>query len=110
MCLQETVALKFFIDRQAFYMEKQITTSTFLQGSVMQTHFAANADETCCLPSGYVFPPYTVTETCKSLDNQMVDAPDELNPVEVCCPEVSLLKISQPILHVDIVTCLSEVS
>lgn len=84
--LQDTVAIKFFIDRQAFYMEKLISSLPSLSGVIMQPNFVSNADEACCAPMGYIFPPHTITETCMSLDSQMVRTTVPKKPVEVLPP------------------------
>lgn len=52
--LQDTVAVKFFIDRQAFHMEKLISSLPSLSRTVMQPNFVSNADEACCAPLGYI--------------------------------------------------------
>lgn len=78
--------MKFFIDRQAFHMEKLISSLPSLSRTVMQPNFVSNADEACCAPLGYIFPPHTITETCMSLDSQLARDMVPKKPVEVPLP------------------------
>ena len=55
--MQDRVALKFFIDRQAFAMEQHLFSLDSLRGELVAPVLVANADGAVRSPHGYVFPP-----------------------------------------------------
>ena len=84
--MQDRVALKFFIDRQAFAMEQHLFSLDSLRGELVAPVLVANADGAVQSPHGYVFPPHTVAEAGQPLEKWMAaNSADVITCVQVCC-------------------------
>jgi hypothetical protein len=78
------MAVKFFIDRQAFAVEQRLFSLAALRSIALA--FAANSDGAVRSPHGYVFPPHTVAEAGHPLEKWMDDnSADLVTCVQVCC-------------------------
>ena len=85
-CLQETVAIKIFTNQQCFANERRIYHSKEIASALgTAPTFYNNHDKGACTPYGYIFPPFTIYDECKSLESVMRSGPVAFPTVMQAC-------------------------
>ena len=80
------MAVKFFVDRQAFAMEQHLFSLDALRAALVAPAVIANEDGAVRSPHGHVLPPHTVAEAGESLEKWMAgNTADVITCVQVRC-------------------------
>lgn len=86
ICLQITVAIKIFANQKCFENEQRIYSTTEVASALgAAPRFFNNRDRAACTPYGYIFPPFTISDRCESLESVMSRGPLAFNTVMQAC-------------------------